>query len=189
MRLIRIRVELFSVWCPFTTIYIALLMHSKHRQLPFWFHNKMSARASAPYVTVTSWRLKQQATNNKETSKLRIIGPCEGNSPVASGSPHKVLIMRISHVMTSSYDSITVTSWWARWRLKSPASRLFAQPFVQAYIKGKLIVPRIIHVMCHVCCVLFLVWYESILHISFRISLLQPWQYHTNTPDTDKGIL
>ena len=25
----------------------------------------------------------------------------------------------------------TVTSWWARWRLKSPASWLFAQPFVQ----------------------------------------------------------
>ena len=30
---------------------------------------------------------------------------------------------------------ITVTSWWARWRLKSPASRLFTQPFIQAQIK------------------------------------------------------
>ena len=28
-----------------------------------------------------------------------------------------------------------VTSWWARWRLKSRVSRLFAQPFVQAQIK------------------------------------------------------
>ena len=27
---------------------------------------------------------------------------------------------------------LTVTSWWARWRPKSPASLLFAQPFVQA---------------------------------------------------------
>ena len=26
---------------------------------------------------------------------------------------------------------ITMTSWWARWRLKSPASRLFTQPFIQ----------------------------------------------------------
>ena len=26
---------------------------------------------------------------------------------------------------------ITMTSWWARWRLKSPASRLFIQPFIQ----------------------------------------------------------
>ena len=31
--------------------------------------------------------------------------------------------------------SITLTSWWAWWRLKSPASRLFTQTFVQAQIK------------------------------------------------------
>ena len=30
---------------------------------------------------------------------------------------------------------ITVTSQWARWRLKSPPSRLFTQPFIQAQIK------------------------------------------------------
>ena len=29
----------------------------------------------------------------------------------------------------------TVTSWWARWRLKSPASRLFTQPFIQTQIR------------------------------------------------------
>ena len=28
-------------------------------------------------------------------------------------------------------DVITMTSWWARWRLKSPASRLFTSPFIQ----------------------------------------------------------
>ena len=33
------------------------------------------------------------------------------------------------------YLNITVTSLWARWRLKSPASRLFTQPFIQAQIK------------------------------------------------------
>ena len=32
---------------------------------------------------------------------------------------------------------ITVTSTWTRWNLKSPASRLFAQPFVQAQMKKK----------------------------------------------------
>ena len=32
-------------------------------------------------------------------------------------------------------SSITLTSWWARCRLKSPACRMFAQPFVQAQIK------------------------------------------------------
>ena len=30
---------------------------------------------------------------------------------------------------------ITMTSQWARWRLKSPVSRLFTQPFIQAQIK------------------------------------------------------
>ena len=37
---------------------------------------------------------------------------------------------------------ITVTSFWARWRLKSPASRLFAQPFVQSQIKENIQAPR-----------------------------------------------
>ena len=31
--------------------------------------------------------------------------------------------------------SITMTSWWPRWCLKSPVSRFFAQPFVQAQIR------------------------------------------------------
>ena len=37
---------------------------------------------------------------------------------------------------------ITVTSWWARWRLSSPASWLFVQPFVQAQIKENIKAPR-----------------------------------------------
>ena len=39
-------------------------------------------------------------------------------------------------------NTITVTSLWARWRLKSPASRLFTQPFVQAQIKENIKAPR-----------------------------------------------
>ena len=53
-----------------------------------------------------------------------------------------VYISRIQHprnvCMISSliiFRSITVTSWWVRWRLKSPASRLLTQPFIQAKIK------------------------------------------------------
>ena len=34
-------------------------------------------------------------------------------------------------------QSITVTPQWARWRLKSPTFRVFAQSFVQAQIKEK----------------------------------------------------
>ena len=37
---------------------------------------------------------------------------------------------------------ITMTSWWARWRLKSPASRLFTQPSIQAQIKENIKTPR-----------------------------------------------
>ena len=38
--------------------------------------------------------------------------------------------------------AITVTSRWASWRLKSPAYRLFVQPFVQGYIKENIKVKR-----------------------------------------------
>ena len=42
------------------------------------------------------------------------------------------------HMLESSpMRYITVTSWWARWSLKLPASRLFTRPFVQAQIKEK----------------------------------------------------
>ena len=37
---------------------------------------------------------------------------------------------------------ITMTSQWARWRLRSPASRLFAQPFIQAQVKENIKAPR-----------------------------------------------
>ena len=37
---------------------------------------------------------------------------------------------------------ITVTSSWKRWRLKSPASRLFAQPFFRAQTKENMKAPR-----------------------------------------------
>ena len=40
------------------------------------------------------------------------------------------------------FTVITVTSQWVRWRLKSPASRLFIQPFIQAQIKENIEAPR-----------------------------------------------
>ena len=36
----------------------------------------------------------------------------------------------------------TMTSQWPRWRLKSPASRLFTQPFIQTQIKENIKAPR-----------------------------------------------
>ena len=37
---------------------------------------------------------------------------------------------------------ITMTSQWAWWRLRSPASRLFTQPFIQTQIKENIKAPR-----------------------------------------------
>ena len=47
-----------------------------------------------------------------------------------------------SYPQVSFPRSITVTSLWARWRLISPASRWFTQPFVQAQIKEIIKAPR-----------------------------------------------
>ena len=43
---------------------------------------------------------------------------------------------------TSIYLLITITSLWPRWRLKSPASRLFTQLFIQTQIKESIKAPR-----------------------------------------------
>ena len=45
-------------------------------------------------------------------------------------------------IQSSTKIFITVTSQWARWRLKSPASRLFTQPFIHAQIIEKIKAPR-----------------------------------------------
>ena len=37
---------------------------------------------------------------------------------------------------------IPMTSKWAQWRLKSPASRLFTQPFMQTQVKENIKAPR-----------------------------------------------
>ena len=39
------------------------------------------------------------------------------------------------HPFCYGLNVITLTSWWPRWRPKSPASRLFTQSFIQAHIK------------------------------------------------------
>ena len=43
---------------------------------------------------------------------------------------------------TQSYSYVTGTSWWAWWRLRSPASPLFTQPFIQTQIKENIKLPR-----------------------------------------------
>ena len=88
-----------------------------------------------------------------ETVKLRITNllwwESNGNR---WDSAHKGPIMRETHKETVMWEAspcpgimtkvtITVKSWWARWRLQSPASQLFTQPLIQVQIKENIKAP------------------------------------------------
>ena len=49
---------------------------------------------------------------------------------------------RVLYECVAVHKIITVTLWWAWLRLKSPASRLFTQPLIQAQIKENIKAPR-----------------------------------------------
>ena len=61
--------------------------------------------------------------------------------PLCHMHPNRILVSMIWYT-DDLESSITVTSLWARWRLKSQASRLLAQSFVQAQIKENVKAPR-----------------------------------------------
>ena len=52
------------------------------------------------------------------------------------------LLYWVVHVYNDGHEFITITSQWARRRLKSQASRLFIQPFIQAQMKESIKAPR-----------------------------------------------
>ena len=65
----------------------------------------------------------------------------------AHGNPFRERFHYVGHASKypswrHNIETITVTSQWARRRLNSPASWLFAQPFVQAQIKENIKAPR-----------------------------------------------
>ena len=51
-------------------------------------------------------------------------------------------LYRIQREHPGPLECNTMTSWWARWRLKSPASPLFTQPRIQAQIKENITAPH-----------------------------------------------
>ena len=67
------------------------------------------------------WRL---ALENSATVKCY---PWRGGESIGNGS---------SPVNPETKCVITLTSQWPRWRLKTPAPRLFTQPFIQSHIKA-----------------------------------------------------
>ena len=64
-----------------------------------------------------------------------------GNSH-GQGTLSNEMPWRDPNAMSLQTQTIAVTSKWARWRLKSPASRLFTQPFIQTKIKENIKAPR-----------------------------------------------
>ena len=56
--------------------------------------------------------------------------------------PNTVLHMKAEKKLPSNWFHITFTSQWPRWRLKSPASRLFTQSFIRVQIKENIKVLR-----------------------------------------------
>ena len=71
-----------------------------------------------------------------------------------SGSMYLLFVFDVRDLNTCKYETnnsslrsnldqgVTVTSKWAWWRLKSPASQLFTQSFIQAQIKENIKAPR-----------------------------------------------
>ena len=55
----------------------------------------------------------------------------------AKHPPQRKLTYSVHSLASFTSHCITMTSHWVRWRLKSPTSRLFTQPFVHSQIKEK----------------------------------------------------
>ena len=80
-------------------------------------------------IHTTCWRVSAISRWHTETN---IKGACVPHIFISSCHTRITLCVIVCRWWPSHF--ITLTSWWARRRLKSPASLLFAEPFVQAQI-------------------------------------------------------
>ena len=86
---------------------------------------------------ITSVSAMVKDLENNETEKISLVMPGDRHPEWVKGlseNIHSTLLLE-----TPNLRYIIVTSSWTQWRLKSPASRSFAQPFVQAQIKGNIL--------------------------------------------------
>ena len=77
---------------------------------------------------IISWR--------DDKVNFNVIFPLWRESPIDCSEP-----IDFWHDMQKEWV-ITMTSQWPWWRLRSPASRLFTQPFIRARIKENIKAPR-----------------------------------------------
>ena len=71
---------------------------------------------------------------------VHLWAECTGNAGYIVWYANGLVLLSLILVMFTL--AITVTSQWPRWRLKSPASGLFTQSFVQVEIKENIKAPR-----------------------------------------------
>ena len=78
--------------------------------------------------------MQKKSYRVQDGSHLILVLMCEFYVPsIKNGDRLRIVASRRHN--SSGIVRITVKSQWARWRLKSPASRLFTQPAIQAQIK------------------------------------------------------
>ena len=85
------------------------------------------------YNGLSLWRIHQLVSSAKLKCILSTLGIIRTKSPN---------VLEREWNQGTFLPCITMTSWWARWRLKSRASRLFAQSFIRARIKENTKAPR-----------------------------------------------
>ena len=79
------------------------------------------------FLNAFSWTYQIWGDN---FTKLELCFESSNSWAVSSGSVNGLVPNMHQHPLL-----ITVTSWWARWRLKSQEYRLLTQPFVEAHFK------------------------------------------------------
>ena len=99
---------------------------------PFCLYNFGNISLSLSFYHSLFGRNKSKPMVHYEALIINII-----TNPIISPNHPKTLVVIVDRLCLGVSVSITVTSWWAQWCLKSPALPLFTQPFIQAQIKEK----------------------------------------------------
>ena len=100
------------------------------------------------YRAFFTWTAAWNIAVNRRVWQSTNFDPAHGEAWRAVNgdeSPHYVSCSATAMqvwITNLKHFAIAVTSQWARWRLKSPASRLFTPAFVQAQIKENFKAPR-----------------------------------------------
>ena len=92
---------------------------------------------SWPRATAAGWRARYPHFWNlpwgRCTDSIKTVSVDSSLKHVTNPAWHSMRFCSLYIIMKSE---------WARWRLKSPASRLFTQPFIQAQIRENIKAPR-----------------------------------------------